>query len=145
MKKFYMASQRRRSSVMSTSSLHKFKNKKDGTIMINQYSVIKKLGEGSFAKVLLCKDNNTDNLYAIKVMNKKQLKQKKTGQGKTAYDCIYEELKVMERLDHPHITFLYEIIDDSKKENIYLVTDYHSKGSLGDLVLKKNKKYDDHN
>jgi len=51
----------------------------------------------------------------------------------------------MERLDHPHITFLYEIIDDSKKENIYLVTDYHSKGSLGDLVLKKNKKYDDHN
>jgi len=59
---------------MSTSSLHKFKNKKDGTIMINQYSVIKKLGEGSFAKVLLCKDNNTDNLYAIKVMNKKQLK-----------------------------------------------------------------------
>jgi len=72
-------------------------------------------------------------------MNKKLLKQKKTGKGETAYDCILKELKVLERLDHPHITFLYEIIDDCTKENIYLVTEYHSKGSLGDLVLMKNK------
>lgn len=34
--------------------------------MINQYRVEKNLGEGSFAKVLLCKDTKTDVKYAIK-------------------------------------------------------------------------------
>ena len=68
-------------------------------------------------------------------MNKKLLKGKSTGLGKSAYDCVYEELKVLERLDHPHITFLHEIIDDPHKDSIYFVTEYHSKGSLDDLVL----------
>ena len=78
-------------------------------------------------------------------MNKKLLKQKKTGKGRTAYDCVLEELKVLERLDHPHITFLHEIIDDPSKDNIYLVTEYHSKGSLADLIDKRNLKYSKHN
>jgi len=78
-------------------------------------------------------------------MNKTQLKQKKAGKNRTAYDCICDEMKVLERLDHPNITFLHEIIDDCKKDNIYLVTEYHSKGSLDDLIVKKNKKNEIHN
>jgi len=78
-------------------------------------------------------------------MNKKQLQQRKVGKGKNAYDCILEELKVLQRLEHPHIIFLHEIIDDDKKDNIYLVTEYHSRGSLGDAVIKRNEKYSQHN
>ena len=52
---------------------------------------------------------------------------------------MVEELKVLKRLEHPNIIFLQEIIDDNKKDNIFLVTEYHSNGSITDLVEKKNK------
>ena len=68
-------------------------------------------------------------------MNKKELKKK------NAYHNVIEELKVLQRLEHPNIIYLHEIIDDQKKDEIYLVTEYHSRGSLGDLVTEKNKKF----
>ena len=57
-------------------------------------------------------------------MSKKELKKKSIGNGKNAYDCVLEELKVLEKLEHPNIIFLHEIIDDMKKDEIYLVTEY---------------------
>ena len=57
-------------------------------------------------------------------MNKKVLEKKKCGGGKSAYDCVIEELKVLKTLDHPNVIWLHEIIDDPKKDNIYLVTQY---------------------
>lgn len=63
------------------------------------------------------------------------------GNGRSAYDCVVDELIVLKRLEHPNIIWLHEIIDDSNKSEIYLVTEYHSKGSVGDLIVEKNKKY----
>jgi serine/threonine protein kinase len=63
-------------------------------------------------------------------MNKVALKKIKQGK-RTAFDCIKDELKVMERLDHPNIIWLHEIIDDPAHPDIFLVTEYHCKGSLG--------------
>jgi serine/threonine protein kinase len=60
--------------------------------------------------------------------------------GQNGYDCLVEELKVLKRLEHPNIIFLQEIIDDNKKDNIFLVTEYHSKGSITDQVEKKERK-----
>ena len=57
---------RRESMVTSTTNVRKFKNSESGDIMINQYKVEKTLGEGSFARVLLCKDTKTNIQYAIK-------------------------------------------------------------------------------
>jgi hypothetical protein len=54
-------------------------------------------------------------------MNKKALEKKKTGNGKNALDCVVEELKVLKSLEHPNIIWLIEIIDDPKKDHIYLV------------------------
>ena len=45
---------------------------------------------------------------------------------------------MLKRLAHPNILWLQEIIDDPKKDNIYLVTEYHSKGSLGDQIKRIN-------
>jgi serine/threonine protein kinase len=67
-------------------------------------------------------------------MNKKTLSRKQCGFGKNALDCVIEELKVLKSLEHPNIIWLYEIIDDPKKDSIYLVQEWYSKGSLGDLV-----------
>lgn len=83
--------------------------------MINQYKVIKQLGSGAFAKVKLCEDTNSKIKYAIKIMNKKELKAKSGGQGRSAYDCVLDELKVLKRIEHPNIIWLNEIIDDENK------------------------------
>ena len=54
---------------------------------------------------------------------------------------MIEELKVLKTLEHPNVIFLHEIIDDDQRKDICLVTEYHSKGSLGDLIkLKKINK-----
>jgi len=90
--------------------------------MINQYKVEKILGSGSFATVKLCTDTKTGNQYAIKQMNKKILQKKFTGAGRTAYDCVLEELKVLKKMEHSNIIYLHEIIDDPNKDYIYLVT-----------------------
>lgn len=71
-------------------------------------------------------------------MNKKWLQKKSCGQGRNAYDCVKEELIVLKSLEHPNIIWLYEIIDDIKKDHIYLVQEWYSKGSLGDIVVSKN-------
>ena len=68
-------------------------------------------------------------------MNKKELRKKR------AYDSVLEELKVLQKLDHPNVIWLEEIIDDPKKDSIYLATEYHSKGSLGDKVSRINEAY----
>lgn len=68
-------------------------------------------------------------------MNKKELKRKK------AYEYVLEELKVLKTLEHPNVIYLHEIIDDPNKDSIYLVTEYLSKGSLGEKVRSINKAY----
>ena len=56
-----------------------------------------------------------------------------------------EELRVLSRLEHPNIIYLHEIIDDQKKDHIYLVTQWLTNGTLGDLVAKKNEQFEAHN
>lgn len=109
-----------------------------GEQRINQYVVQKKLGEGSFATVRLCEDTENQVKYAMKVMNKEKLKKMIINGEQNAYKCLKEELKVLKTLEHPNIIWLHEIIDNDKRKDIYLITEYHSKGSLGDLI-KQNK------
>ena len=131
--------------MFSSTNIIKVKSKTQGT-MINNYAIEKNLGEGSFAQVKLCRDINTGIQYAIKLMNKKELKRKKNPNGTSAYECVLEEIKVLQRLEHPNIIWLHEIIDDPLKDDyIYLVTEYHSKGSLGDHIKNLNDKFNDHN
>lgn len=112
---------------------------------MNQYLFERELGKGKFSSVHLCKDLQKDIYFAVKKMNRRNLLKKPFGKGRNAYDCIKEELKVLERLEHPNIIWLHEIIDDPKRDHIYLVTEYHSKGSLGDQILKLNEQFELHN
>ena len=65
--------------------------------------------------------------------------------GKTGYDCVLEEMQVLQRLEHPNIMWLHEIIDDPKKKEIYLVTEFYKGGSLIDKVGEKNINMKDYN
>ena len=74
-------------------------------------------------------------------MDKELLKKKQAGPGKNAFDCVLKELEVMQRLEHPNIIFLHEIINDPKKSKIYLVTEWQKKGSLSSKVGKNMRLY----
>ena len=78
-------------------------------------------------------------------MDKKLLKKKRVGSGRSAYDCVQEELKVLQKLNHPNIIFLHEIIDDKSKDHIYLVTQWLTQGTLKNLVDEKNQTFKQHN
>ena len=69
-------------------------------------------------------------------MSRTQLMKKRVGKGKNAYDCVVAELKVLQRLQHPNVIWLHEIIDDPKKDKIFLVTELQ-KGSLTPMSGKE--------
>ena len=102
--------------------------------MINQYRILSTLGEGSFGKVKLAMDTKTKEMYAIKIMSKKRLKKDNITSGKSAYDFVLTELKILSSLDHPNCLWLHELINDPKKDYLYLVTEFHANGSIVDLV-----------
>lgn len=89
------AASRRDSQVLSTTNLRAYKDKESGNKMINQYKKIKTLGKGGYATVSLCQDTKSSEYYAMKQMNKKNLKKQITGKGQNAYMYVIEELKVL--------------------------------------------------
>jgi [calcium/calmodulin-dependent protein kinase] kinase len=107
---------------------------------------LKTLGKGGYATVKLCINLDKLENWAMKSMSKKFLKSKfPTGGKKSALEFVKEELAVLKTLEHPNVIYLHEIIDDITRDHIYLITQYHSKGSLADKLEDKNKEYIKHN
>ena len=52
---------------------------------------------------------------------------------------IEGDVKILQRLEHPNIIWLHELIDDPTNDNLYIVTEFHSNGSLTDKVKSNNK------
>ena len=46
-------------------------------ITLDDFSMISLIGRGTYAKVILVKKNDTDELFALKVMKKKKIRRKK--------------------------------------------------------------------
>lgn len=62
--------------------------------------MIKVIGTGSYGKVLLVKKKTNDKLYAMKVLKKRYIKQKKQVKN------TWTERKILERINHPFIVKL---------------------------------------
>jgi hypothetical protein len=92
------------------------------------YTLIKQIGEGAFANILLAKHKDTDRLYAIKVINKKQL----VDSGQLRY--AYSEIEIFERIKHP---FIVEMLENFESQDLlYMVLEYCPYGNLSEYLCE---------
>ena len=109
-----------------------------GNAYLNQYVVIKDLGRGAFGKVKLCLNSQTNELCALKCINRKLLRRKYAGQGRDkGAQAVRKEIAIMKKLSHPNVVRLREVIDDESGQYIFMALEYVPGGPLYDP-----KKYD---
>ena len=102
--------------------------------MTSNYKVIKLLGEGSFGKAYLCKNESNNNIYVIKQIVIEDMNQKEK-------DNVYNEAQILGKLDHPNIIKLFEVFDSKKpKHTLNIVTEYADGGDLSEKIKSQNKK-----
>jgi len=76
-------------------------------------------------------------VVAIKIIKKQQLEEADVYQ-----ELMRNELQVLEAVDHPNITRVFELMEDDR--NFYVVMEYCSGGNLLERILeKKNLKESD--
>jgi len=94
---------------------------------IGNYYLLKPIGVGSFAKVYKGLDEKTNDIVAIKMINKLQFPSEKN-------DLIDKEIMILKSLNHPNII---RIIDIKKTQNnIYLIFEYCQMGDLESYIKK---------
>ena len=94
---------------------------------LNNYEFKKTIGEGNFAKVKLSIFKPTNEEFAIKIINKKQLKQKMR-------NTLFRETEIISKLRHPNIVTVIQMIED--KENFYIVMENCKNGELFDYIVQ---------
>lgn len=96
------------------------KNKSRTTI--KDFSSLKVLGTGTYGKVMLVRHRKTDKLYAMKVLKKQMIREKKQ------VEHTKTERRVLERIRHPFIVRMKYAFAD--REKLYFVLDYCHGGEL---------------
>ncbi len=101
------------------------------------YKLGDELGSGSFGSVFLAVNKLTDKDVAIKVIKKKKIKE-----AKVYYELLQNELLVLEKTDHPHITRVFEILENNK--NYFVVMELVRGGNLLEKIIKAQRFTEDH-
>ncbi|KAJ1457577.1 kinase-like domain-containing protein, partial [Pelagophyceae sp. CCMP2097] len=117
-------------------------------VIVNNYILLDSIGTGSYAEVRLCKEKQTDGLFAVKIINKELLQRRFAQPGggtnkeaATMLDDVKREIAIMKKLSHPHVLRLYEVMDDPKVNKLYLVLEYMKRGDLMQLLNGNSKAY----
>ena len=84
----------------------------------------------------------------MKIMNKAKLKCLFIGKNTTGYKLMESEIAIMKKMNHINIVKLYEIIDDPNYDEIFIIMEHISGGSLQSIMrgstpisLEKSWKY----
>ncbi|BFZ11843.1 hypothetical protein BsWGS_14882 [Bradybaena similaris] len=94
----------------------------------DDFETLKVIGRGAFGEVAVVKEKSTDNVYAMKILNKwEMLKRAETA-------CFKEERDVLVFGDRRWITNLHYAFQDDNF--LYLVMDYYCGGDLLTLLSK---------
>ena len=101
------------------------------TKKVNQYVMVKKLGQGANAKVYLAIDILEKVSYAAKAL--RLIGRENSG------SMIEREIRIMRALKHENIVKLYEVLHDPQNDIVYLIMEYADCGSLQHLIDSKTQ------
>nr|ACO87660.1 protein kinase [Brachypodium sylvaticum] len=82
----------------------------EGNKMVNEYVHLRKIGSGSYGKVVLYRNTEDGKLYALKVLHKSYMKKVRVAPSETAMSDVLREVSIMKMLDHPNIVNLIEMV-----------------------------------
>ncbi|XP_076442686.1 testis-specific serine/threonine-protein kinase 3-like [Babylonia areolata] len=92
----------------------------------HNYTINRRLGEGSYAKVKRAFSEKIQKQVALKIINRR----------KAPKDYIEKflprELQILQRVDHPNVAKMYEILEHEYK--IYIALEYAGHGDLLDYI-----------
>ena len=101
------------------------------TITKDNFEALKLLGTGSFGRVLLVRFTSNNTLYAMKILDKKQLKEKRQEEHtKTERD-------LMVKINNPFIVNIKFAFQDDTK--LYIVSDFMQGGDMFYHIHSNNK------
>merc|ERR1712060_982247 len=104
----------------------------DSKVSPDDFDFLKVIGRGAFGKVMQVKHKQNGNIYAMKILRKKQIL------AKNQIEHTKAERKILQALQHPFLmTLRFAFQTDSK---LYFVLDYFRGGELF-FHLKKVKRF----
>lgn len=104
----------------------KYKANKDGQIA-GLYDLEDTIGRGHFAVVKLARHVFTGEKVAVKVIDKTKL-------DDISKAHLFQEVRCMKLVQHPHVVRLYEVIDTQTK--LYLILELGDGGDMYDYIMK---------
>ena len=102
----------------------------NSNISLKDFTTLKILGKGSYGKVYLVKNINTNKIYAMKILDKQFLLEK------NQITHTKTERIALEKLKHPFIVKLNYAFQDFK--NLYFITEFLQGGELFYHLRKKS-------
>ncbi|KAL3618596.1 hypothetical protein CASFOL_037678 [Castilleja foliolosa] len=96
----------------------------DGYKTVNEYVHERKIGAGSYGKVVLYRSRADGKHYAMKAFHKSHLLKLRVAPSETAMTDVLREVSIMKVLSHPNIVNLVEVIDDPTADHFYMVLEY---------------------
>lgn len=102
--------------------------KSDGIPRENDYDWGKTLGEGAFGTVVLGTVKSTGKVYAVKLIQKKFIMEKKNK------EIVFRERQILNALKHPFVVTLHYTFQTAS--DLYFVMDYCANGELYEYIRK---------
>lgn len=94
----------------------KYKSLADGSILDEQYTIVKKIGDGGMGVVYLAQDNKLGRFVAVKRLNKSSMSHPSIKKR------FFQEAKTVAALTHVHIVHVYALDED--EQGPYIVMEY---------------------
>ena len=103
---------------------------KEENLCINDFELKDDIGEGNFGKVKFCIYKKTGEEYAVKIINKKKIKDKMK-------NSFFKENEIATKFNHINVIYVFRIFEDA--ENFYLVMEYCQRGELFDYIVQHQR------
>jgi len=101
----------------------------DYRVAATDFELLKVIGKGAYGRVLQVRDRTTENVYAMKVLQKGHILQKNN------LDYVREERNILSQADHPFVVTLMCAFQTEDK--LFLVMEYVAGGELFSHLLNE--------